>query len=235
MEKKTTMPVLDPLKDDAEKLTAEQKLRTALFLCIKDKGNIEELHKVFPPSLYYEFKRYIKLFLTDTYKRIHGDIEPTIPAICDKVVSDWKIAGKNRTDEEKAAIDSMEALKARYSQIPEDQPQQEELPDILNTKLAREAFGKAIERGWMEKSSNGYKWLGFDGKAELAKLAYFCGKIYGYKHLSKNNQNTAGLPWHDLEDLFKVKNLQSSNYGVYERTKIQSWRNIVDVFFKDLK
>lgn len=125
MEKKTTMSVLEPLEDTSGELD-ERRLRYALYLCIKDNGMIKgtEWHKVFPPRLYYAFDRHIKLFLTDTYKRIHGDIEPIIPAICERVVSDWKIAGKNRMDDEKAAIESMETLKARYSPTPADQPQQ---------------------------------------------------------------------------------------------------------------
>ena len=180
------MPELDPLGDDSEGLTAEQKLRTALYLCIKDKGNIEELHKVFPPSLYYEFKRYIKLFLTDTYKRIHGDIEPIIPAICDRVVSDWKIAGKNRTDKEKAAIDSMEALKARYSQIPADQPQREELPDLLNTDKGRTVFDVLLKQGVVSFDGKMYKW-------EKTKALY--GDIVDYlRGLFKVDDYTK-IPW----------------------------------------
>lgn len=118
------------------------------------------------------------------------------------------------------------------SPTPADQPQQEQLPDILNTKSAREAFGKAIERGWMEKSSNRYKWLGFDGKAELAKLAYFCGKVYGYEYGVYGNQGIE-FPEQALCKLFGVKRIYKQLVQVHEAKKKQRWRDIIDDIFMD--
>ena len=102
----------------------------------------------------------------------------------------------------------------------------------LNTGLAPMVFPKAIERGWMKKTTGGAKWLGTDGNASKAQLAYFCGRVYGYELNSKVNGNAGGhVPYEALQRYFNVTRLDRSLKQCYEAKKEQPWRKIIDSIF----
>lgn len=110
--------------------------------------------------------------------------------------------------------------------------QPQPLPDPLNTGLAPMVFPKAIERGWMKKTTGGAKWLGTDGNASKAQLAYFCGRAYGYELNSKVNGNAGGhVPYEALQRYFNVTRLDRSLKQCYEAKKEQPWRKIIDSIF----
>ena len=114
------------------------------------------------------------------------------------------------------------------------------LPLELDTDRARAAFAKAIDRGWMVEAANGYEWRGVDGKSGWgtnSQLAYFCGRIYGYKwgadEWGKGYAGNVGeeLNYDALERLFSVRNMSETIRQVHNRDKPQAWRKIIDRIF----
>ena len=105
------------------------------------------------------------------------------------------------------------------------------LPKELDTIIARQSFARAIEKNYMEKTSDGkYRWLGTNDKGNRSELAYFCGKIYGYVHSVSGNAGN-GFPETSLNQLFNVTRLYSSLTQVYNAKNIQSWRPLIDELF----
>ena len=56
------------------------------------------------------------------------------------------------------------------------------LSGSLDTKRTRYYFEKAVLKGWIAKEGNKLTWQGIGGKAHLSQLAYFCGKVFDYRH-----------------------------------------------------
>ncbi len=116
----------------------------------------------------------------------------------------------------------------------EDEPQEGDelsLPKELDTKRARKYFSRALEKKYMEKLNNGkFRWIGTNNKGNRSELAYFCGKIYNYKHSITGN-NGESFPEDALNKLFGVKRLYTSLYQVYNAQKPQKWRTLIDELF----
>ena len=104
------------------------------------------------------------------------------------------------------------------------------LPDELNTERVVFCLNRAIDKGYIRIiTDKRLEWLGDDGKQALARLAYFCGLIFGYKIDSHTNGNAGGrVPYIALERLFNVKRLDRSLRQVYDATKPQRWRSLYD-------
>lgn len=105
------------------------------------------------------------------------------------------------------------------------------LSDYVDTKRARYYFEKAVSKGWIAKEGNKLTWLGIGGKAHLSQLAYFCGKVFDYRHSVNGNAGTE-FPKNELEELFGVKNLYSLLRQVHEAKGKQKWRACIDELFE---
>lgn len=89
------------------------------------------------------------------------------------------------------------------------------LPDELNTPEANKYFARAVEVGYIKKTATGYKW-----DRALARLGYFCCKVY-----------TQPRPVTALENYFGVKNLAASiTQASFEckRADVMRWRSEID-------
>lgn len=105
------------------------------------------------------------------------------------------------------------------------------LSGSLDTKRAWYYFEKAVSKGWIAKEGNKLTWLGIGGKAHQSQLAYFCGKVFGYRHSVNGNAGTE-FPKNELEELFGVKNLYSLLRQVHEAKGKQKWRACIDELFE---
>ena len=105
------------------------------------------------------------------------------------------------------------------------------LSGSLDTKRTRYYFEKAVSKGWIAKEGNKLTWQGIGGKAHLSQLAYFCGKVFDYRHSVNGNAGTK-FPKNELEELFGVKNLYSLLRQVHEAKGKQKWRACIDELFE---
>ncbi|MBR1789130.1 MAG: hypothetical protein IJ762_08110 [Bacteroidaceae bacterium] len=105
------------------------------------------------------------------------------------------------------------------------------LQGVLDTRVAREAFAICIEKGWMEETQNGYKWIGVCKRGQIAQLAYLCGKIYDFKH-NETKHKGGEFPEEALDKLFNVKNLEKQLVQAYSSLKPQKWRALIDEIFE---
>ena len=105
------------------------------------------------------------------------------------------------------------------------------LSGSLDTKRTRYYFEKAVSKGWIAKEDNKLTWQGIGGKAHLSQLAYFCGKVFDYRHSVNGNAGTE-FPTNELEELFGVKNLYSLLRQVHEAKGKQKWRACIDELFE---
>ena len=105
------------------------------------------------------------------------------------------------------------------------------LSGSLDTKRTRYYFEKAVSKGWIAKEGNKLTWQGIGGKAHLSQLAYFCGKVFDYRHSVNGNTGTE-FPKNELEELFGVKNLYSLLRQVHEAKGKQKWRACIDELFE---
>ena len=105
------------------------------------------------------------------------------------------------------------------------------LSGSLDTKRTRYYFEKAVSKGWIAKEGNKLTWQGIGGKAHLSQLAYFCGKVFDYRHSVNGNAGTE-FPKNELEELFGVKNLYSLLRQVHEAKGKQKWRACIDELFE---
>lgn len=110
------------------------------------------------------------------------------------------------------------------------------LPGILDTPKARRVFGKAIEKGYMEKDAtmNKFEWNGVTPRGRNVQLAYLSGKIYGYCYSQTYHSNVGNqFPEAELKELFGINNLQQSLFQFYDRpaTKRQKWIDTLDTLF----
>lgn len=127
----------------------------------------------------------------------------------------------------------IEELRAKYQpQQPTapavGKPQQMEEKKALNvilTAKVKGCFDKAIERGWMEETSNGYyEWMGLNGakkRGHIQQLAFFCGYIYKVGDWSKG-VGGANMPTKELEQIFGVKGL-SKRLNKFKKDWLPKW------------
>ncbi len=106
------------------------------------------------------------------------------------------------------------------------------IPKELNTEKAQKYFQKALDKGYMQRENNKFKWIGVSSVGVKTQLAYFCGRIYNYKH-SLNGNLGENFPEEKLCQLFNTKNLYNLLVQVYNAKKTQSWRSIIDSLFED--
>ena len=105
------------------------------------------------------------------------------------------------------------------------------LPKSLNTQRAKTYFQKAIDNGLLKLEKGKSSWIQIGNRGGKSQLAYFCGKVYGYKHSINGNVGTS-FPEEDLNALFGIKRMQSLLQQVYKATNKQSWRQKIDELFE---
>ena len=106
------------------------------------------------------------------------------------------------------------------------------LPKVLNTDRAQTYFQKAIDKGYMKLKDGKVVWVGVYKKGNNSQLAYFCGKVYGYKHsINGNIGNT--IPEKELTDYFGVKKILILINQAYNASNKQHWRTLIDELFSE--
>ena len=124
-------------------------------------------------------------------------------------------------------------------ETPNDKEQQKDdvhvqLPQRLNTELARKIFSKAINAGMMEEKGNHYKW-----KQSKVLLSYMCGRIYCEDRPKYNEREektfwkcgrTEFFPDSELNELFMVTDIGQSRQNRKDRPVPQGSEKIDELF-----
>lgn len=104
-------------------------------------------------------------------------------------------------------------------------------PYAFFTEQGQELVRKAISKGYMEETSNGYKW-----KLSNALLAYFSGRLISGDLVSHSNgapHYVAGKEHYDDEGvnaLFGTKNISQSRYQLIDGKGPKGYLKIDDLF-----
>lgn len=112
-----------------------------------------------------------------------------------------------------------------------DKQEELSLPDNLNTMRAQTYFKKAIDKGYFKQENNKVIWVGIGNNSGDTCLAYFLGKVYGYKHSESGNIGKS-IPDKALTIYFGVTCIQHLIRQAYKSQKVQKWRSKVDEFFE---
>lgn len=113
----------------------------------------------------------------------------------------------------------------------EPQPDLLQLPKDLNTERAQKYFTKAIDRGYMEYENGRFRWIGVCRTGIKSQLAYFLGRIYGYRHSVSGNTGTE-FPADELNALFGETKLYDLLVQAHTAQKKQKWRALIDELFE---
>lgn len=99
----------------------------------------------------------------------------------------------------------------------------------LNNETTKSIIKKAIDNKWIKVEGFHLMWLGPDSKKSKAQLAYFCGKIFGYRYDEARCKNIGNkVPYIELEKLFNVSRLDVALQQVSAAKGKQKWRKIID-------
>lgn len=105
------------------------------------------------------------------------------------------------------------------------------LPSSVNTKRAQTYFQKAIDNGLLKLENGKFSWIQIGTRGGKSQLAYFCGKVFEYKHSVNGNDGTS-FPEEELNELFGIDRMYSLLTQVYDAGKKQSWRRRIDELFE---
>lgn len=102
---------------------------------------------------------------------------------------------------------------------------------VMETKeklLNHYAFKKALNKGIVTQTDRGFKW----NKYNLTALAYFLGRLFGYKRQEQRNKENRP-PWKSLEEIFGLSKhtLRQSLSQYYYNGKRQQWQDEIDELF----
>lgn len=100
------------------------------------------------------------------------------------------------------------------------------LPDELNTDRAQKYFARAVERGYMTRTTTGYKWSFGGRRGSLVRLGYFLVKVLC-------PTNTEQIPQQAVNKLFGVNRIDSAIAQMQNAKKPQKWKAVIDseIFF----
>ena len=116
-------------------------------------------------------------------------------------------------------VSSVCVVSPENGKVQSKQPQQLELPQL--TEKESFYFARAIEKGLMKQTENGYKWL--PEKAKKVSLMYFVSCIH--RDLTKE------IPYRKIERLFGYKRLDSVYQSFLRTNQKQSWKSSIDDLF----
>ena len=117
-------------------------------------------------------------------------------------------------------VSSVCVVSPENGKVQSKQPQQLELPQL--TEKESFYFARAIEKGLMKQTENGYKWL--PEKAKKVSLMYFVSCIH--RDLTKDE-----IPYRKIERLFGYKRLDSVYQSFLRTHQKQSWKSSIDDLF----
>ena len=117
-------------------------------------------------------------------------------------------------------VSSVCVVSPENGKVHSKQPQQLELPQL--TEKESFYFARAIEKGLMKQTENGYKWL--PEKAKKVSLMYFVSCIH--RDLTKDE-----IPYRKIERLFGYKRLDSVYQSFLRTNQKQSWKSSIDDLF----
>lgn len=117
-------------------------------------------------------------------------------------------------------VSSVCVVSPENGKVQSKQPQQLELPQL--TEKESFYFARAIEKGLMKQTENGYKWL--PEKAKKVSLMYFVSCIHC--DLTKDE-----IPYRKIERLFGYKRLDSVYQSFLRTNQNQSWKSSIDDLF----
>ena len=117
-------------------------------------------------------------------------------------------------------VSSVCVVSPEKGKVQSKQPQQLELPQL--TEKESFYFARAIEKGLMKQTENGYKWL--PEKAKKVSLMYFVSCIH--RDLTKDE-----IPYRKIERLFGYKRLDSVYQSFLRTNQKQSWKSSIDDLF----
>lgn len=117
-------------------------------------------------------------------------------------------------------VSSVCVVSPENGKVQSKQPQQLELPQL--TEKESFYFARAIEKGLMKQTENGYKWL--PEKAKKVSLMYFVSCIH--HDLTKDE-----IPYRKIERLFGYKRLDSVYQSFLRTNQKQSWKSSIDDLF----
>ena len=117
-------------------------------------------------------------------------------------------------------VSSVGVVSPENGKVQSKQPQQLELPQL--TEKESFYFARAIEKGLMKQTENGYKWL--PEKAKKVSLMYFVSCIH--RDLTKDE-----IPYRKIERLFGYKRLDSVYQSFLRTNQNQSWKSSIDDLF----
>ncbi len=117
-------------------------------------------------------------------------------------------------------VSSVCVVSPENGKVQSKQPQQLELPQL--TEKESFYFARAIEKGLMKQTENGYKWL--PEKAKKVSLMYFVSCIH--RDLTKDE-----IPYRKIERLFGYKRLDSVYQSFLRTSQKQSWKSSIDDLF----
>ena len=117
-------------------------------------------------------------------------------------------------------VSSVCVVSPENGKVQSKQPQQLELSQL--TEKESFYFARAIEKGLMKQTENGYKWL--PEKAKKVSLMYFVSCIHC--DLTKDE-----IPYRKIERLFGYKRLDSVYQSFLRTNQKQSWKSSIDDLF----
>lgn len=117
-------------------------------------------------------------------------------------------------------VSSVCVVSPENGKVQSKQPKQLELPQL--TEKESFYFARAIEKGLMKQTENGYKWL--PEKAKKVSLMYFVSCIH--RDLTKDE-----IPYRKIERLFGYKRLDSVYQSFLRTNQKQSWKSSIDDLF----
>ena len=117
-------------------------------------------------------------------------------------------------------VSSVCVVSPENGKVQSKQPKQLELPQL--TEQESFYFARAIEKGLMKQTENGYKWL--PEKAKKVSLMYFVSCIH--RDLTKDE-----IPYRKIERLFGYKRLDSVYQSFLRTNQKQSWKSSIDDLF----
>ena len=109
--------------------------------------------------------------------------------------------------------------------------------NLMWTAKAKQCFEKAVKKRWMTFENGKYSWCGIkpkpSGEPNNSELAYFLGKVYGYKFEDGNNVGVR-LPANELNKYFGFKkSVTDTLLQLYRRNNEQPYRSTIDDFFNE--
>ena len=105
------------------------------------------------------------------------------------------------------------------------------LPAVLDTNEFKKYLSLAKEKGLIKDVDGKLEWIQIGDRSGSSQLAYFLGRVFGYKH-SVNGNIGNEFPGDELDELFGVKRIYRLLVQVHSASKPQKWRRKIDELFE---